>query len=542
VELLHVEPVRLAHALISAISLMRFDWGKNWPAIAVFAAAAILIAPLWLTDGPAMPDYPAHLATFYLLSGGAKLPALAQFYRIEWGFIPNLASEILVPAMGRLVGIAAGVKLFLSAAIAMWVIAPAWVHRSLYGRFGIESLAASFFAYNANFMWGFLNYYFAAGLAFVVFAAWIASRARPSLWRLAAFAAAVTVVYFCHVFAAAVLGLLIGAYELGMLIELRDFSREKVLARFGAIAASFMPAAIAFVFLRPSGAPGGRFEFNLADTWQDRIESAMLFHFDRPAYFLLVLLILFLAMGVWRRWVTFHPRMRLLLVALAAFTIFAPEWAMGGWGVDLRLPAILGVFAFTALEIKFGPKTLGALGAAMLGLLAFSAASLAGNWRYYDARFAEFRAASQSIPPGSRIFTVLDGDAIGQASDEPYWHMAEFAIVDRDAFTPLMFTTKGQHVVHLNPPFDDWAASNANQGSPPDISELDDLAAGQVDGDKDIRDVFPYLMRFQCHYNEVVLIHLGGTRSPVPDSLRLRRAGSFFTIYDVAKNENCEGK
>jgi hypothetical protein len=521
---------------------MRVDWGKNWPLAAVFATAIILIAPLWLAATPAMPDYPAHLATFYLIAGGAKLPALAQFYRLEWGFIPNLAAEIAVPALGKLIGLAAGVKLFLSAAIAMWVIAPACVHRLLYGRFGVESLAASFFAYNANFMWGFLNYYFAAGLAFVVFAAWIASRERRSYARLALFAAAVTIVYFCHVFAAAVLGLLIGAYELGTLIEQRNLSRAALLKSFGAIAAIFVPAALAFLFLKPAGASGGRFEFNLADTWQDRIDSAILFHFDKPAYFLLAALLFFLAMGMWRRWVTFHPRMKYLLMTLVALTIFAPEWAMGGWGVDLRLPAVLGVFAFTAMEIRLGPKAVGALATAMLGLLVYAAATLAGNWRYYDTRFDEFRAASNFIPQGSRIFTVLDGDAMGQASDEPYWHMAEFAVVDRSAFTPLMFTTKGQHVVYLKPPFDKWAAGNANQGSPPDISELDDLEAGQIDGDKDIRDVFPYLMRFQCHYDEVILIHLGGTRSPVPDSLHLRHAGSFFAIYDVTKNDNCGGR
>jgi hypothetical protein len=377
------------------------------------------------------------------------------------------------------------------------------------------------------------------GLAFVVFAAWVATRDTRNYWRLAAFATAVTIVYFCHLFASAVLGLLIGAYELGILFEQRNFSRKEVLRRLGAIAAIFIPAALAFLFLKPVGAPGGRFEFNLADTWQDRIDSAIFFHFDKPAYFVLAALVLFLAMGVWRRWVSFHPRLKLLLLALVALTLFAPEWAMGGWGVDLRLPAVLGAFVFTALDIRLGPKVRAALGAAMLGLVVYSAAALAGNWRYYDARFDEFRAASQSIPQGSRIFTALDGDAMGLASDEPYWHMAEFAIVDRGAFTPLMFTTKGQHVVHLKPPFDRWAAGNANQGSPPDISELDDLEAGQIDGDKDIRDVFPYLMYFQCHYDEVVLIHLGGTRSPVPDSLRLRHAGSFFAVYDVIKPDTC---
>jgi hypothetical protein len=130
---------------------------------------------------------------------------------------------------------------------------------------------------------------------------------------------------------------------------------------------------------------------------------------------------------------------------------------------------------------------------------------------------------------------VLDGDAIGTAADEPYWHIAEFAVMDRDGFTPLLFTTKGQHVVRVRPGLDRVSAATAMQGSPPDISELDDLANGQVDGDEDIANVFPYLMRFQCHYDEVALIHLGGRRSPVPDMLRLRHAGSFFSLYDIER-------
>ena len=34
-------------------------------------SAAILIAPLWCVAVPAMPDYPAHLAAFFMIAGGA---------------------------------------------------------------------------------------------------------------------------------------------------------------------------------------------------------------------------------------------------------------------------------------------------------------------------------------------------------------------------------------------------------------------------------------------------------------------------------------
>ena len=81
-------------------------------------------------------------------------------------------------------------KLFLSAAIALWVLGPAAIQRALFGRIGIAPLAGAFFAYNANFTWGFFNYYFSAGLSFLLFAAWITSAKRRGPALLAGFALA----------------------------------------------------------------------------------------------------------------------------------------------------------------------------------------------------------------------------------------------------------------------------------------------------------------------------------------------------------------
>ena len=128
---------------------------------------------------------------------------------------------------------------------------------------------------------------------------------------------------------------------------------------------------------------------------------------------------------------------------------------------------------------------------------------------------------------------------MGLASDQQYWHMAEYAIIDRAVFTPLLFATPGQHVVELTPAVEPIAATSAQQGSPPDISELDDLANGNTRDDPDIRDVFPYLLRFQCHFDVAVVIHLGGHRSAVPDVLEPMHEGSFFSFYRIRRDENC---
>jgi hypothetical protein len=385
-------------------------------------------------------------------------------------------------------------------------------------------------------MWGFFNYFFGAAFALLAFALWINAERRLQLWQIVCFSVVVLAIYFCHIFAAAVLLLLIGCYQLSTITCPLSFAG--IARGLWPAPAVALPSAVAFVFFRPPG-DGGSVEFNIIDTILDRLSSPVQFTFDQPAWLLLAVLIVFLANGIHAGRVSFHPRMKLVLLVLLLACVLAPEWAMGGWGVDLRLPAVLGTLAFASVELRFAPRIELTLAAVAMLVAAWQSAALAGNWLYYDRRFAEFRVADRILKPGAKLLTVLDGDAIGLASDQPYWHMAEYAIIDRAAFTPLLFATRGQHVIELTPTVAAIAATSAQEGSPPDISELDDLANGNTRDDPDIREVFPYLLRFQCHFDAAVVIHLGGQRSPVPDTLLPTHEGTFFSLYRVRRDENC---
>ncbi|HVZ91722.1 MAG TPA: hypothetical protein VG843_08730 [Rhizomicrobium sp.] len=503
--------------------------------MAAAAAAAVMALPALLAQAPAMPDYPAHLASYHLIETGAKAASVSKFYHIHWALIPNLGGEIIVPALAKLLGLELAARLFVAAAIAMWVLGPAFVRRALFGRAGAEALFAAFFAYNANLTWGFLNYDFAAGAAFLFLAAWIASEERRAPAPLMLFALAATAIYFCHLFAAAMLLLLVGCYELDGLLRKPSF--DAALRRLGAIFSVFLPSIVLF-FFKPQGADRS-FTFNLWDRALDRIDAAIQMTYDNPSYVLLATLAIFLVAGLWRGWVRLNPRMLLPLGVLALGAIFAPEWAMGGWGIDLRLPAAVGALAFASSEFRLDRRLLAAFAASAGLVLAANAVILAKDWMRTDLQFAEFRSAARSLPPGLRLLTVLDGDAIGYRSDQPYWHMAEFAIIDPGAFTPLLFTTADQHVVRLSGAYQPIAAASAEQGSPPDIDELEDLAASQIDEDEDIANVFPYLMKFQCHFDVAVVVHLGGPRSAIPPVLKLRHAGSFFSLYDIQPDSRC---
>ena len=258
---------------------------------------------------------------------------------------------------------------------------------------------------------------------------------------------------------------------------------------------SFCPPQSPFLFFKPAGVDGGKFAFDFADTIGDRFSAAIKLYYDEPAYLLMGALAILWLWGLMYDRLRVHPTMKILVIALAVLTLVAPEWALGGWGVHLRLPAVLGAMLFASAELRLGSRATMLAAAVLLLLAGVSAATLAENWRGYDRQYGEFRAALRDIPEGSRMVTVLDGNSLSNqldpTPDQPYWHMAEFAIVDRGAFTPLMFATKGQHIIRVKPPYDRFAADDAQQGSPPDVSELGTSRQGSTTTIPTSRTSFP---------------------------------------------------
>ncbi len=164
--------------------------------------------------------------------------------------------------------------------------------------------------------------------------------------------------------------------------------------------------------------------------------------------------------------------------------------------------------------------------------------ALADQWRAYDGQIDEFRASLRDVPRGSHLLTAIDTRDAGEVPNRLYWHIAEFAIIDRSAFTALMFTTSGQHVVTLKPSVAGFAAHTARDGTPPEMDDLDALATGDA-SDLKIRTELHYLLHFPCHYDKVLLIHANGKPREVPHMLALRHEGSFFALYDVRPSREC---
>ena len=140
------------------------DWApRHWTGFTLIAASLMLVTPLWNVWAPAMPDYPAHLASFALIEQGVFHHGAAggnAFYHLQWNFVPNLASEILVPLLARLTGVVVATKLFLTAALFLWILGPGAIHRALYGRVGIAPSVRFFFCLQCQLHLGLLQLLF----------------------------------------------------------------------------------------------------------------------------------------------------------------------------------------------------------------------------------------------------------------------------------------------------------------------------------------------------------------------------------------------
>ena len=84
----------------------------GWPAIRVLTAGAVLLAlfsvPIFSTVLPPLFDYPNHLARFWILASGGN-----AFYAVHWAPLPNLAGDLVVPFLARVMPLDFAGKLFL---------------------------------------------------------------------------------------------------------------------------------------------------------------------------------------------------------------------------------------------------------------------------------------------------------------------------------------------------------------------------------------------------------------------------------------------
>lgn len=199
------------------------SWADGWLqrkhtyTVALIAVFGTLLLPLFLTDLPPLVDYPNHLARMYVLVFGATDPVLSRMYGQHWSLIPNLAVDLVMPAMLHVLPIYVAGRVVLAVVLLLPVIGAILYSRVAFGRRSFWPLASGLMAYNALFIMGFLNFLIAVGLALIGAGGWLYLRDRHPFWTTLLGAICAVFLFFCHIVGLAFFAILIGSNELASL-------------------------------------------------------------------------------------------------------------------------------------------------------------------------------------------------------------------------------------------------------------------------------------------------------------------------------------
>ncbi|WP_265569683.1 hypothetical protein [Sphingomicrobium nitratireducens] len=187
------------------------DWwerGSTWLLLGLVFALPFAFAPI-----PPLTDLPGHVGRYAVMLDGGQSATLSQWYRYSMAPVGNLGVDLVVLALAPHVGLLATVK-WTVLAIPPLTVTGFWaVARQVHGRLHPFTLLAIPFVTGHHFIFGFVNFALGIALAFWVFWLWIRLDGRGWLRALLIVPLSL-IVYFSHVYAWGVLGLMVGSHQL----------------------------------------------------------------------------------------------------------------------------------------------------------------------------------------------------------------------------------------------------------------------------------------------------------------------------------------
>lgn len=436
------------------------DTARRWWQHRGFILLLILLGavPLLWPAIPPLTDLPGHIGRFRIMAEAGQGP-LAQHYRVDRALIGNLGVDELVLLLRPWLGLEAATKLVVLTIPMFTIAAMLWLSREAHGRVQPGALFALPLAYAAPFQFGFVNFSLSVALALAGLALWLRLARVAPLWlRPLAFVPIAALVWLCHTFGWAMLGLFVVGAEWALR---RAAGQNWWRAGLGAAMMCAPMALPVLVFMAgnahmPAGGTGDWFDVPLKLFW------AMSLLRERWQFYdiLCVAGLFFLLAAAWRsRLLSFAPLLAVPAMLGAGAFLLLPTFYAGASYVDVRLlPATLAL-GLLALRVAPGETRLaGRLASA--GLLFFAlrlATSTAALTLFAQGQAAAARGGDV-LPVGTTVLVLVNEPAADNWNNPRLSHIAGLAIARRRVFTNEQWALAGQQIVHpLHPgaaPFD----------------------------------------------------------------------------------------
>ena len=514
--------------------------------IALLAMFTVLLVPIFSVAVPPLTDYPNHLARCYVLAFGNSDPVLHRMFSAHWEIIPNIGVDLLLPfLMHGIPPLIAG-KIVLALCLLLPSSGAIALGYAYFRERSFWQLAVGFAAFNALFLMGFMNFELSIGIALWGAAGWVTCREKFPIYTVLVAMLVGTLAFFFHLFGFCFFALLIGSYELSMLLDL-DLKTRSGLGS-AAMRVILLVEALGVPMILYAASPLE--QVDAAPGWP---------HLDSKVYELFGA---FLSYSQAMDTVTVVPligfliacliakRVRLSRAALVSLSLLLLAYAViprslkGVFFVDTRLPVMVGFMLFAGFLPRPWPsRRWTAVGLALAALFVARTSFITGVWVHSQRDIRDLREVIASVAPGSR---VLAADVV--AKDNPawfasmpmgrrlpelsptYWHLASFVLLDRHAFWETIFSRDYVQPLRIEPPYRDLSAIDS---PPPPYVEL---TTKQIPASELKR--FPFLLDWNQKFDYVLILNAEGAsnlQAFVPEHLRLVARRGFAALFRVTK-------
>jgi hypothetical protein len=410
---------------------------------ALLVVLLMILAPIWIVKYPGMVDYPNHLVRCYILAHYQDNPLWQQRYLLDHSPLPNLAIDLIVTPLLRILPLMVAGKVFLSLAAALYVLGCSAVGRAVIGKPNWLALVCAFTFYNSQLLFGFVNYVFGIGVFLCAFAFWLRIRNAMTPLRFFLCCLLSMAAYFAHLSSVVILG------AACCTIALLDFVRDrKIRGLIVKLAWLACPVFLMVGFMKGSGHVG-------TIDWGSPTEKLIALLAPVRSYsvaldvgLIFVLLLCALAM---LRGSKIHGTAIAALVLFALF-LFTPKALYTVSAADARYVIPAYMLLILSIEPRWGRWRKAALAVA-LAAMAIRTVSITADWLTISRRSEQVLAMGQSLPGGARIYAVQPRNTISAKLDRGFIHVIEFWTVTRGAEISTLFALPGQQpLVFRQPP------------------------------------------------------------------------------------------
>jgi hypothetical protein len=493
--------------------------------LVLLAAASFL--PVLLTPIPAMVDYPNHLARMYILSQNGT-PDANPYYEVAWALYPNLAMDLLIPRMARLIGVENASRLFLLLSQLLIVGGALVLERVVKGRVHLAGFAALMFLYCLPFTWGFVNFEFGLGVALWGIAVYLSLVERAWPLRFVVNAVLVAALFAAHFFSLGVYGATLGFYELWRAHD-RKLSYRDAASRLVMLV---IPVLALFGVMQLTagsiGSEGTTWAFEFKPLWLFRIMNGYNLTVSAASALALMISLYF---AVKRGVLKLEPAGVWLAIGFALLYLAIPSTLLGTGFADLRVipAAALILPAFCSLSLPSRRWTIAAL-TAVAGIALANLAVVYMVWLSYRADYASIIESFHKIDRGSRILVGGSGDGEDPPFNDlmryPMSYAPTLAVHYANAFVPNLFTAVGKQPVLPRAAVQRLAIP---YGGPMPIRVLAAIAAGQMPS-----DIPPFIGAWTRDYDYLYVLgpHVA---NPLPNLLEELDSSARFVLYKIRR-------